>query len=97
MGIGAKIKLILNDGREIYRTMSSGSSFGGSPSRLEIGLGQQDLDQVEISWPSGINQIFTSLKSGNAYLIIEDQDEPTQIMLTEFELQKRIGHHHGHH
>jgi hypothetical protein len=40
--------------RSLYRTVSNGGSFGGSPLRQEIGLGEAEaIEQVVITWPSG--------------------------------------------
>jgi tetratricopeptide (TPR) repeat protein len=50
--IGAKIKVTLRDGRSIYRTVSSGGSFGASPLEQHIGLGKSaDIASLEIRWP----------------------------------------------
>ena len=55
--IGARIKVVVT-GREgpraIHRVVGSGGSFGTSPFRQEIGLGQaQAIDAVEVRWPFG--------------------------------------------
>jgi hypothetical protein len=56
-GIGARIKVVVRtpDGeRAIYRTVGSGGSFGASPLRQEIGLGDATaIERVDILWPSG--------------------------------------------
>ncbi|HET8948524.1 MAG TPA: CRTAC1 family protein, partial [Candidatus Polarisedimenticolia bacterium] len=55
--IGARIKVVVltpNGERSIYKTVSSGGSFGSSPLRQEIGLGDAvAIDRAEIRWPSG--------------------------------------------
>ena len=55
-GVGARVKLKLRgeDGglREIFRTVSSGGSFGASSLRLHIGVGgARSVEALEIRWP----------------------------------------------
>jgi tetratricopeptide (TPR) repeat protein len=53
--IGARVKLSLETPagpRELYRASGSVASFGGSPHRLEIGLGDATrIARLEIRWP----------------------------------------------
>jgi hypothetical protein len=53
--IGARIKVVVQTAqgrRSIYKAVSSGGSFGASPLRQELGLGQaQRIESVEITWP----------------------------------------------
>jgi hypothetical protein len=54
--IGARVRLVLTDSggatREIHRAAGAVSSFGGSPHRLEIGLGAAErIERLEIRWP----------------------------------------------
>ena len=55
--IGARIKVSLNTkngSRDVYATVTSGSSFGASSLRQEIGLGQANsIRAIEIAWPAG--------------------------------------------
>jgi hypothetical protein len=76
-GIGAKIRVRLkspDSPREIYRTVSSGGSFGSNPLRQEIGLGNAtEVASVEIRWPgSGTRQVLTGLQLDHSYEIRED-------------------------
>ncbi|MCZ6697351.1 MAG: CRTAC1 family protein [Planctomycetota bacterium] len=62
-GYGARIKLVVDTPagqREIHRAVGSVSSFGGSPHRQEIGLGDATgINAVEIYWPaSDTRQVF---------------------------------------
>jgi hypothetical protein len=54
--IGARIKVDVEakgGRRSIFRTVSSGGSFGGSPLRQQIGLGDATrIASVEILWPA---------------------------------------------
>ncbi len=75
--IGARIKITVeNKGkgtRSIYRTVSSGGSFGASPLAQHIGLGKSaSLRSVEISWPaSGTSQKFSDIRSNQFLQITE--------------------------
>ena len=55
-GVGAQIRVDLIEGerkRSVYRTVSTGGSFGCKPMRQEIGLGQSErIENLEIYWPS---------------------------------------------
>jgi len=46
-----------------HRAVGCGSSFGGSPLRQEIGLGEaQSIDRVQVGWPcSNTQQMFTDI------------------------------------
>jgi hypothetical protein len=79
--IGAVIKVTLNtpDGaRVLYRTVRSGGSWGASPLRQEIGLGQATaIRSVEVYWPvTGKTQVVTGLKMDRRYKIREGASQP---------------------
>jgi FG-GAP-like repeat/ASPIC and UnbV len=74
--IGARIRVLVEtaDGeRSIYKTVSSGGSFGSSPLRQEIGLGQaKSIRDVEIYWPAtGQTQRVHNLAMDRIYRIRE--------------------------
>ena len=54
-GVGAKIKVIVDTPggpRAVHRAVGSVSSFGGSPLRQEIGLGNATrIVRLEVTWP----------------------------------------------
>jgi len=55
--IGARIKVTVEDAgqakREIYRTVSSGGSFGANPLQQHIGLGKDArIVNIETWWPA---------------------------------------------
>jgi hypothetical protein len=64
--IGARVKVSIKENgvaREIYRDVNSGGSFGASPLRREIGLGQAStIESIEILWPGKEIQKFTDVK-----------------------------------
>jgi hypothetical protein len=75
--IGARIKVTVeNQGqgtRSIYRTVSSGGSFGASPLQQHIGLGKSArILNLEIWWPtSNTRQNFTNVGK-NQFLEIKE-------------------------
>ena len=76
-GLGARIRLIVeapDDRRwEIHRAVGSVSSFGGSPSRQEIGLGTAHrIVELEVYWPcSKKTDRFTDLPIDRHFTVSE--------------------------
>ncbi len=76
--IGARIQLEFQrlDGsrRSIYRTISSGSSYGGNSLTQTIGLGDAEaIDALTIQWPtSGTEQVFRDVQP-RQFLKIEER------------------------
>ncbi len=75
--IGARIKITVENRRKgtrsIYRTVSSGGSFGASPLAQHIGLGKSArILDVEISWPaSSTSQRFSNVNPNQFIQISE--------------------------
>jgi hypothetical protein len=74
--IGARIKVTVENTagpRSIYRTVSSGGSFGASPLAQHIGLGKSvRLTELEIWWPaSHTRQVFTGIGKNQFFEIKE--------------------------
>ena len=91
VAIGARIKVVLNTDegeRLIFRTVGSGGSFGASPLRQEIGLGQaRSIVRAEIFWPvTGMTQVVTGLEIDHCYKIREGVATPTLVTLGTFPL-----------
>ena len=87
--IGARIKVVVDTAtgeRAIYRTVGSGGSFGASPFRQEIGLGQaRTIKRVEIFWPvTGLTQVVTGLAINHLYGIREGVAAPALLALKSF-------------
>jgi hypothetical protein len=78
-GIGARIRLDIDDGspRSVYRTVSSGGSFGANPLRQEIGVGHAKvIDLLEVHWPtSGLTQTFHQVAVDQFVEITEGREE----------------------
>ena len=75
--VGARLKLSFNDKagklHAVYRTVSSGGSFGASPFEQHIGLGKTEgAVNVDVWWPAtGIHQSFPAVKTNQAIEIEE--------------------------
>jgi len=100
--IGARIRVTVAtpDGEQVvHKTVSTGASFGASPLRQEIGLGQATaIRQVEIHWPTtGQTQVFNGLAMDRIYKIREGQEQAVVWELKSFVLPDGNGHHkHAH-
>jgi hypothetical protein len=82
--IGARVRVTVDTSsgpRVLYRTVGSGGSFGASPLRQEIGLGDaRGLAEVEVSWPvTGQVQRFAGLKPRHRYHLREDDPQPREV------------------
>lgn len=77
--IGARIRVdVVENGvhRSIYRDVNSGGSFGASPLRREIGVGQAAvIEDIEILWPSHKFQKFDNIKADQFIKITEGSDK----------------------
>jgi len=91
-GIGARVKVVVAgaDGgeRAIHRTLSSGGSFGASPLRLHVGLGDaRSIERAEILWPAGgPAQVVTGLIPDRRYRIVEGDSRPKPILVKSYKL-----------
>jgi hypothetical protein len=97
--LGTRIKVTLRTPlgqRAIYRTVSTGGSFGSSPLRQEIGLGNAfSVSRVEIFWPvSGQRQVFTDVEMDRLYRIREGAEKLEPAELARFTFLKATGPHH---
>ncbi len=101
--IGARIKVVArtdSGSRNIYRVVGSGGSFGASPLRQEIGLGQaRGIERVEIFWPvTGKTQVLTGLEVENLYAVREGEPTARRIPLKSFPWpapSTAVHHHHS--
>jgi hypothetical protein len=89
VAIGARIKVVARTAageRAIHRVVGSGGSFGASPLRQEIGLGQAlGIERVEIFWPkTGQTQIIRGLAMDRAYIIREGDAAARELVLKGF-------------
>ena len=89
--IGARIRMTVatpTGDREIYATVSSGGSFGGSSLQQEIGLGQGTVIRtLAITWPvTGNTDVYADLDVNGVYRIREGDPTPTPVTLEPFDL-----------
>lgn len=77
-GIGARLHLVASDGREQYAIVTTAASYlSASDKRVYFGLGNAtSVRLLEVSWPSGIEQRFTSLKADQVFVAREAQRSP---------------------
>jgi FG-GAP-like repeat/ASPIC and UnbV/PPIC-type PPIASE domain len=86
--IGARIKVTVQDQgqpeRSIYRTVSSGGSFGANPMEQHIGLGKAaQILNLEIWWPtSNTRQNFSSVGTNQFIEITEFARDYTKLKRT---------------
>lgn len=89
--IGARLQLTISEGgvrRRIFRTVASGGSFGASPLRQEIGLGQaRRVESLEVWWPaSGTTNTLHNLAANSTYLLREGEDQAAPVIHKPFRL-----------
>ncbi len=79
-GLGALVQVTDDSGKsQFYRVSRAGSYLSSHDKRVIVGLGQNHLTRVEVTWPSGRRQQWDNL-SMNAFHTIEEPEsshEPT--------------------
>jgi hypothetical protein len=84
--VGARVKVTVKTEkgtRDIHRAVGMVSSFGHTPLRQEVGLGQAvAVEEIEIRWPSGKTQIFQNCPLDTLVEIREDDPELRTVELT---------------
>ena len=83
--------------RNVYRDVNSGGSFGASPLRREIGIGEATLiDEIEVIWhPGNRSQIFRNV-AVDQFLRVHEGVDTLQILKLKslnFEGVKEHSHH----
>jgi hypothetical protein len=92
--IGARIRVTIDEPRgprDVHVTVTSGSSFGGSSLRQEIGLGRAErIRRIEIFWPaSGTRDVLGELALDRAYVVREGSGRPVPLTLRRLPLSPR--------
>ncbi|HEX6885585.1 MAG TPA: ASPIC/UnbV domain-containing protein, partial [Planctomycetota bacterium] len=77
--LGARIRAVIVEGgkqRSVYRTISSGGSFGANPLRAHLGLGQAEkIESLEVFWPkTGKTQVFRDVPLDRYLEIVEGEE-----------------------
>jgi hypothetical protein len=88
--LGARIRVIAatpTGERSIYRTVSTGGSFGASPLRQHVGLGNaESIKAIEIYWPTtGTTQRIPGVPMDRLYTIREDSAAPIPREMRSFD------------
>ncbi len=103
IAIGAQLKVNTMEGgkpRAIYKTVSTGASFGTLPLRQEIGLGQAtEITSIEIFWPTtGKTQTLKGLPMDHFYKVTEGdaQATPWDVKPIHLNLAAKPMHQHDH-
>src|SRR5439155_7206340 len=89
--IGARITVnvqTMTGSRNVYSSVSTGGSFGCSPLRQQIGLGQaRAINSVKITWPATMQtQVFKNLGMDQLIKIREGEADPTIVSVRPFKL-----------
>jgi tetratricopeptide (TPR) repeat protein len=73
-GIGAKIKLLLPNGEQLFNHTTTSVGYASSSDVIpHFGLGKEhNIKQIEIRWPSGIVQTLQNIKADRILEIKED-------------------------
>ena len=90
--IGSRIKLTFTENgvqRSVYKDVNSGGSFGSSPLRQEMGIGQAKMiDDIEIRWAgSGTVQHFHNVSPDQFLQVTENSDKLTVIHLKQLKFK----------
>ncbi len=91
LAFGARIELTIQENgknRHLYRTVGYGSSFGGNPLQVHIGVGSATtVRRVEINWPtSHIKQVFEDVAVDRAYKVCETDHQLQPISRKSFSI-----------
>lgn len=89
VALGARVKVVVRTPageRVLHRTVGTGGSFGASPFRLEVGLGDaMSIERVEIFWPvTGETESVRGLELDHAYRVREGSGAARELALARF-------------
>ncbi|MDQ3254823.1 MAG: CRTAC1 family protein [Acidobacteriota bacterium] len=93
IGVRVRVRVKTKEGtRDIHRTISSGGSFGASPFRLHVGLGDAvAVDEIEIRWP--VARKTQLLRRGwsldRYYRLREGESQPAPVESKRFSLSAK--------
>jgi hypothetical protein len=75
--LGARIKLRAGGMEQMQDVHQSGGFLSSNDTRARFGLGDASVvDEIEITWPSGLLQKFQNIKSGQILRITEGENQP---------------------
>ncbi|WP_420628495.1 CRTAC1 family protein [Candidatus Leptofilum sp.] len=74
--VGTRVVVTTTDGRFQTKTVTCGGSLGaGHDMRLHFGLGQAEIDSVEIVWPDGETVVFNEVASNQLWQVTYGDQE----------------------
>jgi len=70
--VGARVT-VTTSAHQMYRQFIAGGSYASTNSRtLHFGLGQaESIDELTVTWPSGLIQTFTELRADQTLCVVE--------------------------
>jgi enediyne biosynthesis protein E4 len=72
--IGAVVRIVVQGQRQMRMVRSGSSYLSQSELPVTFGIGQdQQIDHVEIEWPSGAKEEYKKLATGKSYQVIESK------------------------
>lgn len=97
--IGARIEVAIRTSkgtRTVYRTVNSGGSFGASPLRQHLGLGDaESIAAVRILWPGSTSaETYENLGMNHGYQIVQGDKQPRMLDLPKIEFAAGKDHQH---
>jgi len=103
VAIGARVAISAQEGgkeRKIYRTVTSGASFGANSLALEVGLRKSStINSVTVQWPCKDcpEQVFTGLEINKAYQLVQGAATAKQLKYNAVKPANKEGDGHHHH
>lgn len=96
LAIGANLTIKFTENgkqRMVYREVNSGGSFGCSPLRREIGIGQAtQIDEIIVKWPASKTvQTFKNVQADQLIKITEGKDEFEKLPLPKMVFKRADG------
>jgi len=78
MGLGARIRLTMEDGSRQYNHATTSVGYASSSdSRVHFGLGKSKLvHEIEVVWPSGIRQVLHNVQGDRVVIVQESNQTP---------------------
>ena len=86
--IHVRVRTAGGNARDVHVTVGHGGSFGSSPLRAEIGLGDAvQIDYVDVRWPGDVQaQRLTDITFDRAWRLRQGEDDATAVMRQRFDL-----------
>lgn len=97
-GIGCRIRIDLDNGKVIHRTVGTGGSFGASSLQQEVGLGDAQIKQLSVVWTTGEKQTFSKVEVNRKIEIVEGKKNFNVLPYAPIPFRKtpEKGHEHYH-